>query len=242
MVRTVAVLAAALVLLTGCGSGEAGTRGSPRPASQPASPSGSPDACAAPSPGTFRILGTADMDGDGTPDRVGTGTPDGCPPALVVDLGSDPAVAAPLPTEQPPIRSVFGVDVPGRQGSLLVTRQDHPRGGFQLRAFGLADGELEELQIEGRSLVPFVALDVQEHPWSIDCEDGGVVFTEAVASESAGGRAAWDIRRTAYNIDGNEVTAGPTKEIAGNVLPKQLAAKYPQLVRHTAFPSCRAAG
>lgn len=242
MVRTVAVLAAALVLLTGCGSEESRTRGASLATSPSASPSGSADACVAPSPGTFDTLGTADMDGDGTPDRVGTSTSAGCPPALAVDLGNGPVLAAPLPVEQPPVRSAFGVDLAGRQGSLLVTRQVHPRGGFQLRVYGLADGELAELRTEGRSLVPFVALDVQERPWSIDCADGGVVFTEAVASEPVGAKPAWDIRRTAYAVEGNEVTAGPTRRIADTVLPKQLAAKYPRLAQHSAFQSCRAAG
>ena len=129
--------------------------------------------------------------------------------------------------------------VPGRKGELLVTRQDHPRGGFQLRVYAAGDGKLVELEADGHSLVPFVALDVQEHPLSIDCTNGGVVITEAVAHEPPGVMFAWDIRRTPYVVDGTEVTAGKTEEIADNVLPGQLDAKYPDLVKYAAFKSCR---
>jgi hypothetical protein len=102
--------------------------------------------------------------------------------------------------------------------------------------------ELAELQVDGNPLVPFVATDVQEHPFNIDCGDGGLVFTEAVAHEPPGVVAAWDIRETTYAVDGTTVTPGRTKEIADNVLPDQLRPKYPELVEHAAFPSCRAAG
>ena len=36
------------------------------------------------------------------------------------------------------------------------------------------------------------------------------------------------------------MTKGATKEVADNVLPKDLEAKYPDLVKHSAFESCRA--
>ncbi len=256
MVRTLCLFAAALLLLTGCGSNgrpdsNSGTESTGSPTgsqgtSPSATPSGSSGPCAAASSsdGSTSVegLATVDMSGDGTPDQVGISTVEGCPPALVVDLGSAGAVSALLPDRQPAVREAFGVDLPGRQGSLLVTRQDHPRGGFQLRVFGLADNELTELEVDNGSLVPFVALDVREHPWSIDCADGGVVFTEAVTHQPAGVTFAWDIRRTTYAVDGNEVKAGPTSEIADKVRQKQLTRKYPDLVRHIAFTSCRAAG
>jgi hypothetical protein len=83
---------------------------------------------------------------------------------------------------------------------------------------------------------------VQEHPLSVDCTNGGVVVVEAVAHQPSGVAFAWDIKQTSYSLDGTAVTAGPTKEIADNVLPAQLDAKYPDLVKHTAFKSCRAGG
>ena len=66
------------------------------------------------------------------------------------------------------------------------------------------------------------------------------MFTEAVAHEPVGIAPAWDIKQTTYAVDGTTVTKGATKEIADNVLPKDLEAKYPDLVKHSAFESCRA--
>jgi hypothetical protein len=63
-----------------------------------------------------------------------------------------------------------------------------------------------------------------------------------VAHQPSGVAFAWDIRQTSYSLDGAAVTPAATKEIADNVLPAQLDAKYPDLVRHTAFKSCRAGG
>lgn len=244
--RRIGTVLAALLVTAACGSVDrepssgARTPEATASASSP-SPSTPAEACADPA-AAGSAVSSVDLDGDGSEDRVRLVAARGdCPGRLAVTVAST-SVQVPLPAGQPPVRTAFGVDVPGRQGSLLLTRQDHPRGGFQLRVYGLDDGELTELRIGERSLVPFVALDVQEHPWSIDCGDGGVVFTEAVAHEPAGVMFTWDIRRTAYAVDGNEVTAGPTMETADNILPKQLAKQYPDLEKHTAFASCRTAG
>ena len=117
--------------------------------------------------------------------------------------------------------------MPGREGALLVTRQDHPRGGFQLRLYAAGPDELVELKTDDGPLVPFVAPDVQERPLSVDCADGGVVLTEAVAHKPPGVIFAWDIQRTTYAVEGGEVTAGETEEIADNVLPAQLRRSTP---------------
>ena len=124
----------------------------------------------------------------------------------------------------------------------MVTRQDHPRGGFQTRVFAVAGDGLAQLEVEGRPLVPFVATDVQEHPVSIDCGDNLVTVTEAVAHEPAGVMFAWDIKQTTYALQGVTVTKEPTTEIADNVLPAQLKQRYPELEKNAVFPSCRVAG
>ena len=138
------------------------------------------------------------------------------------------------------MRSGYGVDVPGRQGSLVVTRQNHPRGGYQLRIFALDNNVLTELKHDGETLFPFVATDVEEQPASIDCADNALVVTKAVPHQPVGVVAAWDVQRTTYTLENGTVTAGPTEEVADNVLPKQLGTKYPGLVEHAAFASCRA--
>ena len=109
-----------------------------------------------------------------------------------------------------------------------MTRADHPRGGFQLRIYAAASGQLDELKADGRALLPFVATDVQEHPWSIDCSDDGLVFTEAVAHEPAGVAPRGTSSRRRTPSTATTVTAGPTEEIADNVLPQELAGEVPR--------------
>jgi hypothetical protein len=185
-----------------------------------------------------KTLTSADLDGDGTAEAVKlTKVAGECPSTMFAKLG-DGYVASTVPAE-PQVTSAFGVD-PGSGGNLVVTKADHPRGGYQLRVYAASTDELVELKADGQSLLPFVATDVQEHPWSIDCSDNGLVFTEAVAHEPVGIAAAWDIKQTTYTLDGTTVTAGPTKEVADNVLPPDLSQKYPELVKHSAFESCRA--
>lgn len=153
-----------------------------------------------------------------------------------------PTGAPTVPSDEPPVSSSYAVDVPGESGPLQVTEQRHPRGGFQLRVFAPDGATWRELRVDDQPLLPFVALDVEEHPWSIGCSDGGLVFTEAVAHEPAGVAFAWDIKRTTYAVEGSTVTPGTTQEIADNVLPAKLTADYPDLVKHTAFTNCRATG
>jgi hypothetical protein len=240
MMRTTALIAAVLILSSGCGSAaQSGKEASG--GDRTSSPSPSPRGCVGRENNftTMENLVKLDVNGDGTAEQVGIATPQGCPPMLAVD-GLGQVVATPLPEGQPPVRSAYGVDVPGRQGSLVVTRQDHPRGGYQLRVFALDNNSLAELTTNGETLFPFVATDVEEHPASIDCADDGIVVTEAVPHEPVGIAPAWDVKQTTYTLRDGKVTAGPTQEVADNVLPKQLAGKYPDLVKHSAFASCRA--
>ena len=243
MMRALTVLAA-LVVLAGCGSVEQDSTGSSDPVESEPTSSAQVGECAVDSPEVTgaRTLTSADLDGDGSREPVRLTGPGGeCPDLLFAELGVG-YVATDVKPGGPPVTTAFAVDVPGRDGELVVTSADHPRGGFQLRVYAAGDATLVELEHQGQALVPFVALDVQEHPLSVDCTDGGVVLTEAVPHEPVGVVFTWDVKRTTYAVDGTEVTAGPTEEIAGNVLPRQLEAKYPDLVKHTAFESCRAAG
>lgn len=246
MTRVLSAIVATLLFLAGCGSAEQGSAdeagSEPSGSSSPAQPDAASDPVCTTAAGASRVatdLATLDLDGDGRLDVVRlTSATDPCPGQLVAEIGGRDVVLA-LPTDEPSVSSAFAATVPGHPGDLLVTRQDHPRGGFQLRVYAAEDGKLAELKVDGQALVPFIALDVQEHPLSIDCTDGGVVVTEAVAHEPPGVAFAWDIKQTTYTLEGTTVTAGPTEEIADNVLPDQLEAKYPDLVKHTAFTSCR---
>ena len=236
--RSTVALGAVLVL-AGCGSAPATSSGAHEPAKvESAAKVGS---CPVDSPAVTaaKTVATVDLDGDGRREAVRKTASTGDCPDVIFSKQGDGYVSAQLPTDQPPLDKAYGVQVPGRAGALLVTRQDHPRGGFQLRVFAQGENGLAELEVDGHSLVPFVALDVQEHPLSIDCADGGVVVTEAVAHEPHGVVFAWDIKQTSYAVNGSNVTAGVTKEIADNVLPAQLDSKWPDLVDYAAFKSCR---
>ena len=239
LVRTCMLLAAVLFFAS-CGSEEPTGSGSgaeksePTPARVGQCPVDSPAVVSA------RTIATADLDGDGKDDAIKLTAPDGdCANVVFAKLGEGFADAQ-MPVGGPPLSKAFAIEVPGREGALLVTRQDHPRGGFQLRLYAAGPDELVELKADDHPLVPFVALDVQERPLSVDCADGGVVLTEAVAHKPPGVMFTWDIQRTTYAVEGSEVTVGETKEIADNVLPAQLEAKYPELVDYSAFKSCRA--
>ena len=242
IVLRTSVLLVAVLGLASCGSSESGqgggsdARGKPTSANVGQCPADSPAVVSA------RTITTADLDGDGKREEVKLSAPDGDCANLLFARVREGFVHAQMPVGAPPLSKAFAVEVPGREGALLVTRQDHPRGGFQLRLYAAGPDGLVELRTDDHPIVPFVALDVQERPLSVDCTDGGVVLTEAVAHKPAGVMFAWDIQRTTYTVGEGEVTARKTEEIADNVLPAQLEAKYPELVHYSAFKSCRAAG
>lgn len=242
----VPVLAAVALVLTGCGSVEPGNNDAGASSGAATAPDreaeGAPEVSCAPDSAAVSAaaaIGKADVDGDGTADRVRATGPGGtCGDLLVANVG-DRLLTSPLP-DGPPVTGAYAVDLPGRDGQLLVTRADHPRGGYQLRVYAADADDLVELRPEGQPLVPFLATDVEENPFSVDCAPDGLVLTRAVAHEPVGVIPAWDVQRTVYTVDGSSVTAGPTREIADNVLPAQLSRRYPALVAHSAFADCRA--
>jgi len=236
-----AAAVAALLVLAGCGSAEQATS-KPNTAGSQNAGSQKIGSCTPSSPEVTgaKTIAAVDLDGDGSQEKVRLTANGGACGSTLFAKVQDGYVSTTLDSDGPDVISGYAVDPGGDGGQLLVTRADHPRGGFQLRIYSAASGQLEELEADGRALLPFVATDVQEHPWSIDCSDDGLVVTEAVAHEPPGVAAAWDIQQTTYAVDDGTVTAGPTKEIADNVLPQDLAVKYPDLVKHSAFESCRA--
>ena len=241
MLRTLPALAVVLSLgLAGCGSaprsddsGTAAGSGSTTPI-----PSATPSRCGIVT-GRLAPEAPVDVDGDGRREMVMFGAASQCGPAYLQAGNGDDPPRVTLPADAPPVTGIFGVRVPGRDGELVVTRSTHPRGGFQLRVYAAEGARLVELQRGSEPLVPFVATDVQEHPLSVDCAEDALVVTEAVAHEPAGIAYAWDVRRTTYALDGVTLTAGPTQEIADNVLPAQLTRRWADLVDHTAFAGCR---
>jgi hypothetical protein len=193
--------------------------------------------------GSSPILTSADLDGTGEPDAVqfakGSGT---CHDVLFARAEAKRrgvVVTGDLPMSS---AEASPVTVPGRKGQLVLVIQRHPRGGFQARLFGYADGRLEELKADGSPVFPFIATDVLTDPMSASCIAGGFEVVEAKAHAPIGVVPAWDVYRTSYTVDGNNVTKGATAEVADNVLEKQLHRKYRALVQHSLFANCRAAG
>lgn len=190
--------------------------------------------------GSSPVLLDADLDGDGQPEAVQLAAGSGdCRAILFARAGGKrPGVEVPGDLPVAPDRAT-GVQVPGRRGVLVLLRQTHPRGGFQARLFGYADGRLEELTVGDRPVLPFVATDVPSTPVSADCTTNGFEVTEARAHTPIGIVPAWDVYRTAYTIDGNTLTKEGTEEVADNVLDGELAKRYAALVHHRLFAGCR---
>jgi hypothetical protein len=241
-----AVLVTLAALAGACGDdGSAGSsaEGADRAASSPsaaAEVAGDVAGCAPDSAAVTaaRRVAEADLDGDGTPEEVRlTTTGSECSGVLFAEVG-DGFVWGRVPPGGPPVRASFGVGL-GEGSDLLVTRQEHPRGGFQVRVLARSGDRLVELEREGgETLVPFVATDVLEHPVTIDCERGALVVTEAVAHEPPGVRATWDVRRTTYEVADGEARAQGTEEIADNVGDAQLEKDFPELGARTMFAGC----
>jgi hypothetical protein len=189
--------------------------------------------------GSSPILVTADLEGDGQAEPVqyasGSG---GCSSVLFARVAGKRRgvhVDDALPVTAAATKVIT---VPGRKGQLLLLRQEHPRGGFQARLFGYADGKLEELTVDGQPIFPFVATDVTTTPLSATCIPSGFEVAEADAHKPIGVIPAWDVFRTTYTVEGNAVTMGDRNEEADNVLDEQLSKKYSALVKYQLFTNC----
>jgi hypothetical protein len=219
------VVALCLGTLSACGSSEStGSASSDR-----ASPSATASVCVE---GGAGASAKVDLDGDGTPEDVHANATGKCPGSVTSEIGGD-LVSAPIKDEVP-VGSVFGVSLEGRTGHLAVTRQDSPRGGYQLHIYALDDSKLSELTDGDQPLVPFVATDVRPISATVDCQGGNIVVNQAVA----GSGGTWDVRRTTYAVDGSTATKSGSTVVASNATPKQVDQLMP--AGAAVFPSCRA--
>lgn len=221
------------LLLAGCGD-----EGSER-AAPDRTPSASPGSCV-PASAESGPVSDPDLDGDGAADSVEFVAHRDCPGAFVAHVGEENFVVQ--IREEQPVRAedMQVLELPGRTGEVLLVTVQHPRGGFQARLFGYADGAFEELTVDGDPIFGFVATDTNSSPLSASCVDGGFAVSEAVAHEPIGVVPAWDVFRTTYAVDGNSVTKGPREEVADNVLDAELETTYRALTRHRLFEDCRA--
>lgn len=221
------------LLLGGCGD-EPGGRAA-------GSPSASTSTSACPlDQSAVRVAVSADLDGDGSAETVDYANTPTCPggPTLRAEVAGK-QVSAPI-GDDTSLREgeIWAVQIPGRTGDLVLVKQQHPRGGFQARLFGYADGRFEQLTAEGKPVFGFIATDVMTNPTAVTCTDGGFTATQARAHEPIGVVPAWDIDRTTYTVDGNTVTKGATSEVADNVLDRQLQRDPSNLVNYPFFENC----
>jgi len=229
-----ALLAVLLVGLTSCGddSDENGDE-----AGDADTPTATQNTCLAPEiPEIARI--SADLNGDGTPETVVlTGRAGACEPALSVpSLETSPFVLdADLVPEPKSLRAII---LPGHEGDIALVSLGHPRGGSQVHLVGFANGELGEVGPGGKPVLPFIATDAPTEYRSARCTAGGFEVTEARAHQPIGVAPAWDIYRTSYAVDGNELTPGGRSEVADNVLEGDLQEKYSDLVHYRLFENC----
>lgn len=228
--RVLGVLLVLPMLLAGCGDAGGDDAGS--------TPSPSTTACRG--DGSPVPLTKADLDGDGALDDVYFTPASGSCPA---GLGSSVKGLARAPVltwdASGAADGAAAVRVPGRTGDLVLLLERHPRGGFQTHLYGYSDGSLAELEASGQPLFPFIATDVLTDPITARCVDGGFEVLHARRHEPIGVVPAWDVDRTTYQVDGNDVTNGATTEVADNVLEKDFQKEYADLVEYKLFENCR---
>ena len=200
----------------------------------------SSDACQSAAANDHAVLVLrVDLDGDGASEEISYLPPTRqCAPMLAATVdGRDTATQL---EDDLPVRAggSFAITMPGHAGEVAVVRQEHPRGGFQLIVVGWARGTLASLEADRQPLFPFIATDVQTTPLSARCTGDGFEILAARTHQPVGVVPAWDIDRTTYTVDGNEVTMGPVTEVADNVLDAQLEKEYADLVHHRLFENC----
>ena len=184
-----------------------------------------------------------DLDGDGPAEPITYAPADGSCPAMLSATVGGHELSVDLDDELPVTPAdVHAIAVPGRTGQVLLVQPQHPRGGFQARLCGYADGKLEELEAEGKPIFDFVATDTLTSPIAASCVADGFDVRQAKAHEPAGVVPAWDVYRTTYTVDGNTVTKGETTEVADNVLDRQLQHEYGALTGYDLFGDCLADG
>lgn len=227
------------LVVSGCGNDDPYTK--PTPSVSKSAASERVGDCPATSPAlrNAKVVASVDLDGDQQVDQVKLTGGDGPCPNLVFADTAKGMLAAQVPTDGPPVTTVEGFALGADKPQLLVTRQDHPRGGFQVRLWSSDGSQLRELtDSEGHSLLPFVATDVKENPVSVDCAGSDLVVTEAEPHKPSGVMFTWDVRRTTYRVDAGRAVVSKSEKVADNVLPDQLQRKFPELAGQQFFKSC----
>ncbi len=121
------------------------------------------------------------------------------------------------------------VSLRGAESAALirVDSSQHPRGGFQPHLFRVPDGQ--EITVDDRPLIPFVATDGGMAPMTVRCgPDGTIEVLQASTSEPPGVVLAWDVEQTTYAL-GDPVREVGTEQVRDHVADPVLRADLPDL-------------
>jgi hypothetical protein len=153
--------------------------------------------------------------------------------------GSTTSSGSPAPTAVTGTR-VARVKVPGSTAPVVLTRDDHGRGGYQLHLYvELPDGARELTDAQHNPVIPFVATDTRPAtPVSADCTGDGFAVTEAQPTKPAGVMFAWDVRRTSYTVTGDQAVPLRQVEVGTSVPDRRLRTEMPALFARTMFAHC----
>lgn len=148
----------------------------------------------------------------------------------VSGLDLDPATAS--------IVEPTGAATPGQL--LRVDSVAHPRGGFQPHLFVHTPEGLEEVLLDGRPLLPFVATDGGALPMTAVCTGaGGVGVLTATTSKPPGVVLAWDVRLTTYDVSAGDAVQTSDQQVEDHAADPALRKERPELFdTGVLFPGC----
>lgn len=151
----------------------------------------------------------------------------------VSDLDLDPGSAV--------VVEPTGAAAPGQL--LRVDSVAHPRGGFQPHLFVHTPEGLEEVLLDGRPLLPFVATDGGALPATAVCTGaGGVGVLSATTSKPRGVVLSWDVQLTTYDVSAGEAVQTSDQQVEDHVADPVLRKERPELFdTGVLFPGCSGA-
>lgn len=213
-----------LIAVTGCGES---------PSSSPAATEPDVAGCPADSEAVLNAsaLADVDLDGDGKAETVRQIAADAgpCANTLVTTVANKQVWAKgdALPTTKARAVTIGDLDY-------LLTQSTHPRGGFQTRLLGYAEGKFTELTLDGQPVFPFVATDTNTGFLSAACDGPDLQVTTALVTN----HMRWDVWRETLAINGTAVASKEREKLASGLRAGQVAKRYPDLGKHTILTNC----
>lgn len=139
-------------------------------------------------------------------------------------------------------RLVGRLRLDGLAAPLLVTREAHVRGGYQMHAYvggGSGRPSTELLDASGNPVVPFVEGDTRPEAYaSVACVARGLQVDVATPTRPSGVLRAWDVVRTTYRVDRSGAHAAGERRVATSVPDRSMHRDWADLVRDRMFVGC----